>query len=142
MKKTILLIVMFFCSLGFAQKEGYGKTNWSSWSSLSCFPNVQFSMKSNGWSSSVKKYEYRFKIRNTGSKNIHFSTEGHLSNGERFFSGRFDLKANGREYNNSMDGTFSDFPPDQITGFTFTVRRYIENSKDDWGIPSYTCSGG
>lgn len=41
-----------------------------------------------------------------------------------------------------MDGTFSDFPPDQITGFTFTVRRYIENSKDDWGIPSYTCSGG
>lgn len=142
--KTKILFLNFLLSVAFCfgQKNGEGKTNWSNWSPAPCFPNLQFSMKSNGWVSSVKKYEYLFKIRNTGSQNIHFSVTGQLSNGERFFSGRHDLKANGGEYNNGMDGTFSDFSPRDITGFTFTVTRYIENPKDDWGIPSYACSGG
>ncbi|WP_300669355.1 hypothetical protein [Soonwooa sp.] len=98
-------------------------------------------MKCNGWASSVKKYEYLFKIRNTGSKNVHFSTKGELSTGERFFSGRYDIKA-GAIYFNGMEGGFSNSPPSQIRNFTYTVYRYIENQKDDWGIPSYTCEGG
>jgi len=142
MKKNILLFAMFFCSMIFAQKKGELKTEWSTWQKAApCFPNLYISFKSNGWEPTVNKYNYNFRLKNTGNKAIHFNLDIKFSSGENYTAdGRFDL-APGKEYTH-VSMYYDTRPiPNANDFFTTEVTHYLENTKDDWTLPAYNCNG-
>lgn len=143
MKKIFLITVLLFnMTFVFGQKENDGKTEWSSWKLASpCFPNLFISYKCCGWTSSVNKYCYNFRIKNSGSKNIHFNLDIKFVSGEEYtVDGRFDLTA-GEEYTHVSMYYDTKPIPNSNNFFTSLVTKYIENQKDDWAIPSYSCNG-
>lgn len=143
MKKIFLLAVLLFpLTFAFGQERGYKKTNWTSYRAFPCFPNLYISIRSVGYEPLVKKYEYQFRIKNNSTKNVHFNLKILIKkSNEGLMAGRFDVRA-GQEY--THETSYANAVPEPNTDgfFNSTVTGYLENDKDDWTLPSYSCNNG
>lgn len=125
MKKYIFIFVFLLqTAFLFVQKTGDGATNWGPWTkAASCFPNLYFSFRCKGWSSTVNKYEYNFKLKNTGTKVMHFNLDLKFASGEDYVAdGRFDLSP-GQEYTH-VSMYYSTKPQPNATNFIFSSVTY------------------
>ena len=143
MKKIFLLAILsFHVAFAFGQERGYKKTNWSNYRSFSCFPNLQISFRSLGYEPVVKKYEYQFRIKNNSTKNVHFNLGVIIKkSNEKLMAGRFSISS-GKERTHVSSYASAEPEPNGESFFSSTITGYLENDKDDWTLPSYSCNNG
>ena len=143
MKKLFLLAILLFqVTFVFGQERGYKKTNWSSYRSFPCFPNLYISLRCVGYEPLVKKYEYQFRLKNTSSQTVHFNLDVRIKkSNEEILAGRFSIRS-GEEKAHESSYANAVSEPNAEGFFASTVSGYMENDKDDWTIPTYSCING